>query len=132
MRILVDTNILFSALLFPHSKPAQALLYAIDHHEIVLCDRNITELRDILKRKAPKYLPDAEVLIAELPYELIPAVDHAEKLIRDAKDQPILNAAIVADVDAILTGDKDFLSLEMEHPRCLTAAQFLEEEGVEL
>ena len=132
MRILVDTNILFSALLFPHSKPAQALLYAVDHHEIVLCDRNITELRDILKRKAPKYLPDAEVLIAELPYELIPAVDHAEKLIRDAKDQPILNAAIVADVDAMLTGDKDFLSLEMEHPRCLTAAQFLEEEGVEL
>lgn len=132
MRILVDTNILFSALLFPHSKPAQVLLYAVDHHEIVLCDRNITELRDILKRKAPKYLPDAEVLIAELPYELIPAVDHAEKLIRDAKDQPILNAAIVADVDAILTGDKDFLSLEMEHPRCLTAAQFLEEEGVEL
>lgn len=132
MRILVDTNILFSALLFPHSKPAQALLYAVDHHEIVLCDRNITELRDILKRKAPKYLPDAEVLIAELPYELIPAVDHAEKLIRDAKDQPILNAAIVADVDAILTGDKDFLSLEMEHPRCLMAAQFLEEEGVEL
>ena len=132
MRILVDTNILFSALLFPHSKPAQALLYAVDHHEIVLCDRNITELRDILKRKAPKYLPDAEVLIAELPYELIPAVDHAEKLIRDAKDQPILNAAIVADVDAILTGDKDFLSLEMEHPRCLTAAQILEEEGVEL
>ena len=132
MRILVDTNILFSALLFPHSKPAQALLYAVDHHEIVLCDRNITELRDILKSKAPKYLPDAEVLIAELPYELIPAVDHAEKLIRDAKDQPILNAAIVADVDAILTGDKDFLSLEMEHPRCLTAAQFLEEEGVEL
>ena len=132
MRILVDTNILFSALLFPHSKPAQALLYAVDHPEIVLCDRNITELRDILKRKAPKYLPDAEVLIAELPYELIPAVDHAEKLIRDAKDQPILNAAIVADVDAILTGDKDFLSLEMEHPRCLTAAQFLEEEGVEL
>lgn len=131
MRILVDTNILFSALLFPHSKPAQALLYAVDHHEIVLCDRNITELRDILKRKAPKYLPDAEVLIAELPYELIPAVDHAEKLIRDAKDQPILNAAIVADVDAILTGDKDFLSLEMERPRCMTAAQFLEEEGVE-
>ena len=132
MRILVDTNILFPALLFPHSKPARVLLYAVDNHEIVLCDRNLAELRDILKRKAPNYLPDAEVLIAELPYELIPAVDHAEKLIRDAKDQPILNAAIVADVDVILTGDKDFLSLEMEHPRCLTVTQFLEEEGVEL
>lgn len=101
MRILVDTNILFSALVFPHSKPARALLYVADNHEIVLCDRNIIELRDILKRKAPKFLPDAEVLLAEMSYELIPAVDHAEKLIRDAKDQPILNAAIVSDVDRI-------------------------------
>lgn len=130
MRILVNTNILFSALVFPRSKPAQALLYAADNHEIVLCDRNIVELRDILKRKAPKFLPDAEVLLAEMSYELIPAVDHAEKLIRDAKDQPILNAAIVSDVDIILTGDKDFSSLEMEHPKCMTAAQFFESEGV--
>ena len=130
MRILVDTNILFSALVFPRSKPARALLYITDNHEIVLCDRNITELRDILKRKAPKFLPDAEVLLAEMSYELIPA-DHAEKLIRDAKDQPILNAAIVSDVDIILTGDKDFLSLDMEHPKCMTVAQFFENEGVE-
>lgn len=53
MRILIDTNILFSALLFPKSKPSQALLHIADHHEIILCDRNITELRDILNRKAP-------------------------------------------------------------------------------
>ena len=131
MRILTDTNILFSALLFPHSKPAKALLYIAANHEIVLCDRNIAELRDILKRKAPQYLPDAEVLLAEMSYELIPALDHAEKLIRDAKDQPILNAAIVSDVDIILTGDKDFLSLNLEHPRCMTVAQFLESEGIE-
>lgn len=85
----------------------------------------------ILKRKAPKSLPDTEVLLAEMSYELIPAVDHAEKLIRDAKDQPILNAAIVSDVDIILTGDKDFLSLDIEHPNCMTVAQFLENEGVE-
>lgn len=125
MRVLIDTNILFSALLFPQSKPAKALFYIADNHEIVLCDRNIAEPRDILERKAPQFLPDAEVFLAELSYELIPAVDHAEKLIRDAKDQPILNAAIVSGVDMILTGDKDFLSLEMEHPKCMTAAQFL-------
>lgn len=95
--------ILFSALVFPRSKPARALLYVADNQEIVLCDRNIVELRD----------------------KLIPAVDHAEKLIRDAKDQPILNATIVSDVDIILTGDKDFLSLDMEHPKCMTVAQFL-------
>jgi putative PIN family toxin of toxin-antitoxin system len=132
MRILVDTNILISALLFPRSKPAKALLYTAEHHDMVLCDRNLYELRDVLKRKAPNALPDAEVLLAELSYELIPAAYHAQKLIRDVKDQPILDAAIVADVDIILTGDKDFLSLDMEHPKCMTVAQFLEAEGVEL
>lgn len=131
MRILIDTNVLFSALVFPNSKPARAMFYVADNHEIVLCDRNIVELREILRRKAPQYLSDAEVLLAEMSYELIPAVDHAEKLIRDAKDQPILNAAIVSDVDVILTGDKDFLSLGMDHPRCMTVAQFLESEGEE-
>ena len=78
-----------------------------------------------------RYLPDAEVLLAEMSYELIPSVDHAEKLIRDTKDQPILNVAIVSDEDVILTGDKDFLSLDMEHPKCMTATQFFEYEGVE-
>ncbi|MCI8631958.1 MAG: putative toxin-antitoxin system toxin component, PIN family [Lachnospiraceae bacterium] len=129
MRILVDTNILFSALVFPKSKPAQALFYIADNHEMVLCDRNIMELRDILRRKAPNFLPDAEIFLAEMSYELIPAVNYTEKLIRDAKDQPILNAAIVFDVDIILTGDKDFLSLEMEHPRCMSVAQFFESYG---
>ena len=108
MRILVDTNILFSALIFPCSKPSRPLLYIADNHEIILCDRNITELRDILGWKAPKYLSDAEKLLAEMFYELIPAIDHAEKLILNVKDQQILNAAIVSDVDIILTGDEDF------------------------
>ena len=64
MRILIDTNILFSALLFPNSKPARALLSVVQKHEMVLCDRNISELLNILILKAPKYLPDAEVLLA--------------------------------------------------------------------
>lgn len=34
MRILVDTNILFSALLFPGSKPAKVLLHIANNHEI--------------------------------------------------------------------------------------------------
>ncbi len=118
------------AKVFPQSKPAQALFHVADNHEMVLCDRNIAELRDILGRKAPNFLPDAEVFLAEMSYELIPAVNHAEKLIRDAKDQPILNAAIISDVDIILTGDKDFLSLEMEHPKCMTVTQFLENEDI--
>lgn len=48
------------------SCPARTLLYIADNHDIVLCDRNIAKLRDILKQKTPKLLPDAEVLLAEM------------------------------------------------------------------
>ena len=43
MRILVDTNILISTVLFPNSKVAKALLYITQHHDMVLCDRNLME-----------------------------------------------------------------------------------------
>ena len=129
MKILVDTNILISAVLFPRSKPVKALVYTAENHEMVLCDQNLAEFREVLNRKAPQVLPDAEVLLTELSYDLIPAAPHAQKLIRDVKDQPILNAAILYDIDIILTGDKDFLSLDMERPKCMTVAQFLDIEG---
>jgi uncharacterized protein len=124
MRILVDTNILFSAILFPNSKVAHTLLHVTEHHDMVLCDHNISELFEVLYRKKPEKLPDAEMLLNELTFELIPAAYKTHTPIRDVKDQPILNAAIVADVDIILTGDKDFLSLDMDHPKCMSVSEF--------
>ncbi|MDI9460950.1 MAG: putative toxin-antitoxin system toxin component, PIN family [Saccharofermentanales bacterium] len=126
MKILVDTNILISAILFPASKPAEALLKVSEEHELVLCEQNLRELREVIRRKEPEYSQDVEVLLVELAYELIPDSYYAEKLIRDPKNQPILNAAILANVDLLITGDKDFLVLELEQPHCITAAQFLE------
>jgi putative PIN family toxin of toxin-antitoxin system len=126
----VDTNVLISALLFPHTKVAQTLLYVAEHHDIVLCDINIYELREVIKRKRPDKLPDMELFLSELSFELIPESCHIEKKIRDEKDQPILNAAIVADVDIILTGDKDFLCLGMKRPKCMSVTDFYEYEGL--
>ncbi len=127
MRILVDTNILISAILFPDSKPAKALLKVSEKHKMVLCEQNLSEFREVIKRKAPEYLSDEEVLLSELSYELLPASYQSGMRIRDPKDQPILNAAILANVDLLITGDKDFLVLDLEQPRCITAAQFLED-----
>jgi putative PIN family toxin of toxin-antitoxin system len=126
MKVLADTNILISALLWPHSKPASALLYATRYHELVLSDRNIFELRDVLGRKAPHVLADVEVFLAKLAYDLVPAPEYPQKLISDPKDQSILNAAIVADADIIISGDKHFLKLDMARPRVMTASQYLE------
>jgi uncharacterized protein len=49
-------------------------------------------------------------------------------LIADPKDHPILNAAIIADVDIIISGDRHFLELEMEIPKAISVAEFLDEE----
>ena len=53
-------------------------------------------------------------------------VEHKESEIRDAKDRPILRAAIKANVDAILTGDKDFLESGIEKPKIYTAREFID------
>ena len=133
MRILLDTNVIFSTILNPLSVPAHVLNGVIKHHDLVLCSQNVDELREIVRRKKPNLLPDTELLLAELAYELIPAIDksNATKVIRDATDQPILNAAIAYSVDIVITGDKDFLSLDIDSPRILTCAEFLQEDSEE-
>jgi len=52
------------------------------------------------------------------------------KLIADPKDHPILNAAIIADVDIIISGDKHFLDLKLEHPKTMSVAEFLDGEAI--
>jgi putative PIN family toxin of toxin-antitoxin system len=125
MKIMADTNILFSALLFPESKPAKALFHIVENDTLVLCDYIISELRNVVLRKRPDLLADIDVLMANLSYELILAPEHPSKLISDPKDHPILNAAIIADVDIIISGDKHFLELRMEHPKSMSVAEFL-------
>lgn len=41
-------------------------------------------------------------------------------------DTNILRAAINANADVLLTGDKDFLESGIEYPQILTATEFLE------
>ena len=124
---MADTNILFSALLFPESRPAKALFYIVENHSLILCDYIIAELRDVVVRKRPDLLADIDLLMAKLAYELVPAPVQPSKLISDPKDHPILNAAIIADVDIIISGDKHFLNLEMEYPAAMTVSEFLDE-----
>ena len=127
MKIMIDTNILFSALLFPDSRPSKAIFHIVENHTLILCDYIISELRDVVSRKRPDLLADIDVLMAKLSYELIPAPLQPSKLIPDPKDHPILNAAIIADVDILISGDKHFLELEMEHPATMSVAKFIDE-----
>ena len=104
MKVLADTNILISALLYPNSNPGKALMCVAEHHNLVLTDYNIAELRNVTRRKFPHKEADIDVLLSKLTYELVPAPLSPQKLISDPKDAPILNAAIISGVDIIISG----------------------------
>ena len=65
----------------------------------------------------------------ELPFELVYTPEMLDTQwfpeIRDPKDSPILATAILEDVDVFLTGDRDFLVLDVETPEIMTMAEFL-------
>ncbi len=124
-RVLVDTNVIVSGLIFPASAPARALLAVIETDQLVLTQWILDELRDVVGRKWADRLPALDLFLATIGYELlgtgVPGVE-----VRDVNDQPILDAAISGDVDVILTGDKDFLALKIARPLILTPRDYLD------
>lgn len=64
------------------------------------------------------------MLLAQLSPEVVIAPKEPSKLISDPKDQPILNAAIMAGMDVIVSGDKHFLKLDMERLKPMSVADF--------
>jgi predicted nucleic acid-binding protein len=98
----------------------------------VVCDQNLDELRRVYNRKFPGKLDLLQDFLAfALPVlEVIqaPTLDlEVEAKIRDVSDRPILRVAITENVDAILTGDNDFLESGIEKPRIMTPAEFVNE-----
>jgi len=69
MKVMADTNVFISALLFPESVPAKVLLHMATHHHLVLCDYIVAEIREVVSRKRPDLLGD----ILERPKTMSPA-----------------------------------------------------------
>lgn len=131
MKILIDTNILISAALNNNGTPYKAFLKAVTfpNHGFI-CEQNIDELQRIFNRKFPHklYALQSFLSLALLTLEIIPTPVTGytcEEKIRDLNDRPILRAAIYANVDILLTGDKDFLESGLHTPQIMTAADFL-------
>lgn len=126
-RVLVDTNVFISALLFPESVPARALSLVIDENELVCTQWVLEELKRVVEEKRPDLLPALDELLADLDYELVePANIASAVVISDRNDQPILDAALAAAGDVIVTGDKRFHALDIRTPSILTAREFIE------
>ncbi len=129
MRVMLDTNILVSAIFFP-SKQTRTLVAEITrHHHLILCDYVLEELRLVVNRKFQAKKPALEKFFSSLRFELIDThedYDYGDiPSVRDHKDTPILAAAIKNDADVFITGDKDFLVLNIDRPQIMNMAEFL-------
>ncbi len=135
MNVFLDTNILISAVLNSNSTPAKAFIKAVSFpNRGLVCEQNIDEMRRIFNRKFPAKIQALETFLslALLTLEVvnIPELEYtSENNIRDINDRAILRAAIYANVDILVTGDKDFLESDIVNPKILTAAEFLDFES---
>ncbi len=131
MRILIDTNVLISAALNPNSVPFQAYVKAATYpNHGMICEQNVDEMKRIFNKKFPQknMALDRFLALALMSLELvqIPEIKNiSEMKIRDVDDRPILRAAISANADILLTGDKDFLEAGLEKPVAMTPSDFL-------
>ncbi len=114
MRVVFDTNILGSALVFPGGQGEAALRRIIEEADRLVLSRPILdELLDVLGRK---FARDAEELahIAVFLSELavIVAPKRRLRVVKDEPDNRILECAVAGRAEAVVTGDKTLLALK--------------------
>lgn len=128
MRIMTDTNILVSAILFPNSIAKKVLERIVVEHQLALCSYIIDELHQVFERKFWSKIDILEQFLLELSFELIYTPKRIEPSeypsIRDRNDLPILISAILSDIDIFITGDKDFHTVDIEKPQIITLKDF--------
>ncbi|MEB3338075.1 MAG: putative toxin-antitoxin system toxin component, PIN family [Leptolyngbyaceae bacterium] len=117
MRLVLDTNVLISAVLAPNSIPAKVLAWGEDNGVILYSSDTLEELLSILgQSKFSKYIDadDIEGLSIRIKatWFYVPIVKLV-RLCRDAKDDKLIELALNGDASHLITGDTDLLVL---HP----------------
>lgn len=129
MKVMLDTNVFISMIFFPSAQTRELAKKLTASHQIVVCDYVIEELRLVAERKFPDKRRFIDRFFMELPFELVytPKILNLSDFpkMRDTKDSPILATAIMEGIDIFVTGDKDFLVLDVEMPEIVTMTEFI-------
>ena len=128
LKVVVDTNVLVSALLGSPAASALIGAFAAGRFRGVLSPALLAELTEVLARPRLRLDAHAVVEILELltvRSQMVSPVVSLESC-RDPKDNMLLECALAGSADVIVTGDTDLLIL---HPfrgiDILTPTQFL-------
>ena len=130
LKVVLDTNILISAILFG-GKPRQILEKAI-RGEIKLClsEPILEELKGVLQRSKFGYSPEMiQFILTELTgiSDLVNPSEAIDVVAEDPEDNRILECAVEARASYVITGDSHLLKLSRYlNIEVLNAAAFLE------
>ena len=130
MKVVFDTNILVSALVFPGGRADSALRRIIEQRDQLLLSRPI--LDELLGILARKFSRDAEELahFAVFLSDLSILVKPRRKIavLADEPDNRILECAVTGGADAVVTGDKAILALKaFRNVKLLSLHAYLED-----
>ena len=114
LRVVLDTNVLISAILFG-GKPRQILEKAI-RGEIRLClsEPILEELKGVLQRSKFDYSPEMiQFMLMELMgiADFVNPLETVHVVLEDPEDKRILECAVEAKANYIVTGDLHLLRL---------------------
>lgn len=128
MKVVIDTNVLVSALLRQGTPPATVLDALLRGDLTILYDQRILgEYREVLVR--PKFGFDAEKVEALLRFVATTGLMVADAVfprsLPDPDDQPFADVAFAGGADALITGNKAHFPVE-DSIRVLTPREWVE------
>ena len=130
MRVLFDTNVLISSLLFPGGSGEVALFRIIEGRDSLIISKPL--LHELLTVLAHKFSHDREELarVAVLLDDIAEMIHPQTQLqvLEDDPDNRVLECAIAGKADVIVTGDKAILHLrDYQHIRTLSLKDYLDQ-----
>lgn len=128
VRIVVDTNLFISAIVFGGLPRKLLDLVAEDRVIVVIAEEILTEIRRIIAVKFSAFLPDlakVERLLDEYAV-WVRLGTISLSVSRDSDDDKFIETAIVGNCQFIVSGDRDLLDLKMyKGVKIVNAAEFL-------
>ena len=129
IRIVLDTNVLVSALLKPNGLPAAVLMLVLSGKvQLCISETIFSEYEDVLRRPRLKRPPDvvAHALASLRKSGQFVSPTHAVNECSDADDNAFLECAEAAEADYLVTGNQRHFPRFWKRTRVVNARELIE------
>lgn len=114
LRVVIDTNVIVSGLLLPHSIPARVIdLWQAGRFRVVTCQQAVDELKEVLSRpkftkKYPGFAARRDVFLMTLNKDILYTTGTLYKnVMDDPKDDMFISCAVEGEARYLISGDDD-------------------------